>query len=56
MIQGDSLCPGTSPGCPELPCGQNCLYSLTSSSEARLTGTHATPVARWVMVTRSLLP
>merc|ERR1712110_316953 len=46
--EGDSLCPGTSPGCPEFPCGQNCLYSLTSSSDSRVTGTHATPVARYV--------
>ena len=44
--QGDALCPGTSPSCPELPCGQNCLYDLVTSSDTRITGTHTTPVAR----------
>merc|ERR1712061_68130 len=46
--QGDALCPGTSPSCPELPCGQNCLYDLVTSSDTRVTGTHTTPVARYV--------
>merc|ERR1712029_369958 len=36
LWQGDSLCPGTSPSCPDLPCGQNCLYQLTSSSSGQV--------------------
>ena len=46
-MQGDSMCPTTSPSCPELPCGQKCLYELTESSQNSVTGTHQTPVARW---------
>jgi len=46
--QGDALCPGTSAQCPSLPCGQNCLYDLTSSSADEIQGTHTTPVARYV--------
>jgi len=46
--QGDALCPTTSPSCPELPCGQNCLYELTKSTENEIYGTHTTPVARYV--------
>ena len=45
-LQGDGLCPGTSPACPRLPCGQNCLYELTSSGPGEIRGTHTTPVAR----------
>ena len=45
-VQGDGLCPGTSPACPRLPCGQNCLYELTSSGPGEIRGTHTTPVAR----------
>ena len=45
-LQGDSLCPGTGPACPRLPCGQNCLYELTSSGPGEIRGTHTTPVAR----------
>ena len=47
-LQGDALCPGTSAQCPSLPCGQNCLYDLTSSSADEIRGTHTTPVARYV--------
>merc|ERR1712088_113149 len=42
------VCPMTSPGCTKLPCGQKCLYKLTSSEEASMTGTHTTPMARYV--------
>merc|ERR1712168_129961 len=45
--QGDSMCPTTSPSCPELPCGQNCLYQVQETSENFISGTHQTPVARY---------
>ena len=48
--QGDSLCPSTSPQCPALPCGQRCLYQHTGghTDPLSLTGSHTTPVARYV--------
>merc|ERR1712096_214347 len=45
--QGDSLCPSTSNSCPQLPCGQKCLYEFKESSENYVYGTHKTPVARY---------
>merc|ERR1712212_122808 len=42
------VCPMTSPGCTKLPCGQMCLYKLTGSEDTSVTGTHTTPVARYV--------
>merc|ERR1719340_282916 len=42
------VCPMTSPGCSKLPCGQRCLYKLTGSEATSVTGTHTTPVARYV--------
>jgi len=45
--QGDSMCPTTSPSCPELPCGQNCLYQVQQISDNFISGTHQTPVARY---------
>ena len=47
QYQGDSLCPGTSPQCPSLPCGQRCLYQYTGGDQDSITGTHTTPVARY---------
>merc|ERR1712156_272563 len=41
--EGDSLCPGTSPQCPQLPCGQRCLYQHTGGDTDTLHGTHTTP-------------
>ena len=38
----------TSPGCAKLPCGQMCLYKLTGSEGMSVTGTHTTPVQRYV--------
>ena len=38
----------TSPGCSKLPCGQMCLYKLTGSEGMSVTGTHTTPVQRYV--------
>eukprot|EP00092_Neocalanus_flemingeri_P028178 GFUD01030601.1.p1 GENE.GFUD01030601.1~~GFUD01030601.1.p1 ORF type:complete len:176 (+),score=39.74 GFUD01030601.1:177-704(+) len=46
--EGDSLCPTTSPTCPKLPCGQNCLYQVTEQEDLAITGTHQTPVARYI--------
>lgn len=46
--QGDSLCPTTSASCPELPCGQNCLYDLVSANGNKIVATHKTPVARYI--------
>merc|ERR1711915_67637 len=45
--QGDSLCPGTSNSCPDMPCGQRCLYQFRESSQNYIYGTHQTPVARY---------
>ena len=42
------VCPMTSPGCSKLPCGQMCLYKLTGSEGMSVTGTHTTPVQRYV--------
>ena len=42
------VCPMTSPGCSKLPCGQMCLYKLTGSEGMSVTGTHSTPVQRYV--------
>merc|ERR1712062_372408 len=42
------ICPMTSEGCSKLPCGQKCLYKLTETTETSITGTHTTPVARYV--------
>merc|ERR1712203_945251 len=42
------VCPMTSPGCSKLPCGQMCLYKLTGSEADSVTGTHTTPVQRYV--------
>ena len=38
----------TSPGCSKLPCGLMCLYKLTGSEGMSVTGTHTTPVSRYV--------
>jgi len=46
--EGDSLCPTTSQACPNLPCGQNCLYQLGEEKDTTITGTHQTPVARYI--------
>ena len=46
--QGDQLCPTTSPSCPKLPCGQNCLYDLVSEGSTSVKATHKTPVARCI--------
>lgn len=47
--QGDALCPKTTtPSCPKLPCGQKCLYDLGDVNGNVITGTHTTPVARYV--------
>ena len=52
-VQGTE-CPGTSPSCPSLPCGQRCLYNLTSVSvsdqdqDVTIVATHQTPKHRWI--------
>merc|ERR1711974_272686 len=46
--EGDSNCGQTSSACPELPCGQLCLYTLVNSSPSSITAEHRTPVARYV--------
>jgi len=46
--EGDSNCGVTSSSCPELPCGQLCLYTLVDSSSSTITAEHRTPVARYV--------
>jgi len=44
----DSNCGTVSPTCPELPCGQNCLYKyLSVDDDGTLRGKHATPVKRY---------
>merc|ERR1711874_391115 len=48
--EGDSLCPGTSPQCPQLPCGQRCPYQHTGGDTDTLHGTHTTPVARYAIL------
>merc|ERR1712080_105065 len=49
MGEGDSLCPmTTTPECPALPCGQNCLYTVVSTTPDKITGEHRTPVARYI--------
>lgn len=43
------ICPVTAAECDKLPCGQLCLYKLTGSTEPEeITGTHATPVSKYV--------
>ena len=43
------ICPVTAENCDKLPCGQQCLYKLTGSEQdVSITGTHTTPVSRWV--------
>jgi hypothetical protein len=54
----DSPCPGISDTCPQMPCGQKCLYQFqslngnalkgTPSRNNTLKGTHTTPVARYI--------
>lgn len=46
--KGDRLCPTTSPSCPKLPCGQDCLYDLVSMEGSSIKATHKTPVARYI--------
>ena len=46
--EDDSNCGQISEECPSLPCGQNCLYKVLSSDGNTLTGTHATPVKRYI--------
>lgn len=47
-------CPGTSASCPSLPCGQRCLYNLTSVSvsdqdqDVTIVATHQTPKHRFI--------
>ena len=41
------VCPVTAADCHDLPCGQQCLYKLTSTEESDfISGTHSTPVSR----------
>ena len=41
------VCPVTAADCHDLPCGQQCLYKLTSTEESSfISGTHSTPVSR----------
>jgi len=46
--EGDEICPGTSSDCPNMPCGQKCLYAFVSEDGKVLKATHTTPVARYV--------
>ena len=38
----------TTSECPQLPCGQRCLYTVSDSSDSAVSGHHATPVARYI--------
>jgi len=46
--EGDSLCPGTSEACPDLPCGQKCLYNYISAEDGLIVAEHLTPAKRYV--------
>merc|ERR1711874_548067 len=47
--EGPSLCPmAPTPSCPELPCGQRCLYTVVETRPDQVTAEHQTPVARYV--------
>lgn len=46
--EGDDLCPGVSSDCPNMPCGQNCLYEFVSEQGDVIKATHKTPVARYI--------
>merc|ERR1711962_534274 len=46
--EGDSNCGTTSSSCPELPCGQLCLYTLVDSTATTITAEHRTPAKRYV--------
>merc|ERR1712080_570541 len=42
--EGEDNCGAVSGECPELPCGQKCLYLYTGTDGNVVTGTHTTPV------------
>jgi len=47
--EGPGLCPNSStPTCPQMPCGQNCLYTYKETQDNLILASHATPVARYV--------
>jgi len=46
--EGDSNCGQVSNSCPDLPCGQKCLYEYTGTSGNVISGTHTTPVHKYV--------
>merc|ERR1712098_400540 len=49
LWEGPGLCPNeTTKACPEMPCGQNCLYELSEVSDSSLVGTHTTTVHRYI--------
>jgi len=45
--QGDANC-GTPDDCPKMPCGQKCLYELSSVEDNKIEATHKTPVKRYI--------
>merc|ERR1711890_77518 len=46
--EGESNCGQVSNSCPDLPCGQKCLYECTGTSGNVISGTHTTPVHKYV--------
>lgn len=45
--RGDSTCGTVSESCPDLPCGQNCLYEYINEEGNKIFGAHLTPVKRY---------
>jgi len=46
--EGGSNCGTVSSDCPQLPCGQNCLYQYSGTQGNVVAGNHTTPVYRYV--------
>jgi len=45
--KGDANC-GTPDDCPKMPCGQKCLYEVSSVEDNKIEATHKTPVKRYI--------